>query len=345
MSDGIAIGVAGAGVFGGHHAGKYAGMKSAAVRGIYDIDQDRARQAASARGAEPFSDYDALVSAVDAVVIASPATTHYELARAALEAGRHVFVEKPLALRAEDAEALVALAEKQGLVLRTGHQERYVAAAIGLFELEDRPLTIDCIRCAAPSDRCRDVSVVFDLMIHDFDLVRQLTKSAPQRVRAEGGYDEARAEFLLESGTLATFRASRAAEALERRMRLVYEQGFIEIDFLERSVVNTTKAAMSGDFNAPDNSDGRSERALAFADPLGLGAVKFIAAITAGGGEAAGAPSRAFDHVTGRDGADAVSWACAVEGAVLSAEGGKAPDRAAGEATRGTTLTEERLQA
>ncbi len=338
MSGTISIGVAGAGVFGGHHAGKYAGMTTARLAGIYDIDPDRAARSASAFSTRAFDDYAALVSAVDAVVIATPATTHYALALAALEARRHVFVEKPLAMRAEEAEALVALAEKQGLVLQVGHQERYVAAAIGLLDHVARPVRIDCVRRAAPSDRCRDVSVVFDLMIHDFDLVRQLTNDAPAKVTAEGGHDEARAELVLENGTVATFSASRAADDLRRTMRLVYERGFIEIDFLQRSVVNTTDASLSGDFDAVRGG-------MALTDPLGLGAGKFVAAIADGaafGPAASGQPEASGQaYVSGRDGADAVSWACAVESAVFSNGSSKSP----GGSANGATSTEERVRA
>lgn len=301
MSRILNIGVAGAGVFGGHHASKYAQTDRANLVGVFDIDPDRANKLASLHNIRAFDDYAALVAAVDAVVVAAPASAHYRLVLEALEAGRHVFVEKPLALRAEDAERLAALAEAKGLVLQVGHQERYVAAALGLTGYAAKPLKIECVRCAAPSSRCRDVSVVFDLMIHDFDLVRHLTKSSPKTVAAEGSANEARAELLLENGAVAAFRASRAASDLERRMRLIYEEGFIEIDFMKRSIVNTTKALLQNDF-------GETGGDLAFTDPLGLGAGKFIDAIT--DGDAA--------YVTGRDGADAVVWACAVEDAVFS---------------------------
>lgn len=319
MSRIINIGVAGAGVFGGYHASKYAAIESAALTGIFDIDADRANKIASLYNISSYDDYAALIDAVDAVVITAPASAHYPLALQALEKGRHVFVEKPLALRADEAEALAALAEKRALVLQVGHQERYVAVALGLMDYDAAPLKIECVRCAAPSDRCRDVSVVFDLMVHDFDLVRQLTKSPLKTATAEGDFDEARAELLLENGVSATFRASRAAERLERRMRLIYEEGFIEIDFMKRSIVNTTKASLQDDFSEMGGD-------LAFTDPLGLGAEKFIDAITEGD----------ESYVTGRDGADAAIWACAVEDAAFSNGSRPIPS--------GATMSEERVR-
>lgn len=306
MSRMIRIGVAGVGVFGGHHASKYAHMENAALAGVFDIDLVRANEIANLYSTQSFYDYGALVDAVDAVVIATPATTHYPLVRQALEAGRHVFVEKPLALDPREADALPALAERQGLVLQVGHQERYVASALGLMAYPASPVRIECIRCAAPSDRCRDVSVVFDLMIHDFDLVRQLTKSSPETVEANGSADEARAELSLHNGVVASFHASRNASKLQRRMRFIYEEGFIEIDFMKRTIVNTMQASLQGGFS-------QAGRDLAFTDPLGLGAEKFIAAIRDGD----------TSHVSGREGADAAIWACAVEDAIFSSDAGE----------------------
>ena len=320
MSSMIRIGVAGAGVFGGHHASKYARMENAALAGVFDIDPVRANKIATLYNTQSFDDYAALVGAVDAVVIAAPATTHYPLVRQALEAGRHVFVEKPLALDPQEAEALPALAERQGLVLQVGHQERYVASALGLMEYAAAPVKIECMRCAAPSDRCRDVSVVFDLMIHDFDLVRQLTKSSPESIKAEGSADEARAELSLRNGVVASFHASRNASELERRMRFIYEEGFMEIDFMKRTIVNTMQASLQGGFSTAGGD-------LAFTDPLGLGAEKFIAAIRDGD----------TSHVSGREGADAAIWACAVENAIFS--------KGAGQNLFEATMSEERVRA
>lgn len=303
MSERVRIGVAGAGVFGGHHSAKYKQMEKASLAGVFDIDIERANKLAALRDTQVFDDYSELLNVVDAVVIAAPASTHYALAKQALDARRHVFVEKPLALNAEDAGALAALAEKQGLVLQVGHQERYVAMSIGLMGYDAMPVRIECVRCAAPSDRCRDVSVIFDLMIHDFDLVRQLTKSQPDRITAEGHADEAQAELLLMNGVTAAFKASRSTTPVERRMRLIYEEGFIEIDFMKRTIVNTVSAPLHDRFNNADAP-------LAFTDPLGFGAERFIAAIIDGEDV----------YVTGRDGADATSWACAVEDGMSSAD-------------------------
>lgn len=296
MSDLLRIGVVGAGVFGAHHASKYAASQKTTLIGVFDTNFARACDLGArfdVRAAETFSE---LLNQVDAVVIASPATTHYDLARQALAAERHVFVEKPLALKLDDADMLVAMADERGLVLQVGHQERYVAAAFGLFDRSVSPLKIDCVRNTASSGRCEDVSVVFDLMVHDFDLVRQLTGSQPHQITAEGDENEACAEITLKSGAVASFAASRRAPSLERRMNLFYEDGAIEIDFVNRKVVNTTSAKLQNGFN-------QGGAPLAFTDPLGYGAQRFIDAVR----------SDEVPIVTGQDGRDAVAWASAVE--------------------------------
>lgn len=302
MSELVKIGVAGAGVFGGYHAGKYANSAAASLAGVFDINVEGANKLAALHGAQVFDDYSDLLTVSDAVVVTSPATAHYALVRQALEAGRHVFVEKPLALEPEEADALAALAEEQNLVLQVGHQERYVADAIGFMGYQEKPLKVECVRYAALSDRCRDVSAVFDLMIHDLDLVRQLTKSDLEGVTADGSVDEVRAELTLTGGIAAVFEARRSASPLERRMRLTYSEGFIEIDFINRRIVNTTAAVLQDSF-------GDADAPLALTDPLGFGAELFIAAIA--GNEKSFSP-----RVTGRDGADAVAWARAVEDAL-----------------------------
>lgn len=298
MSDRLRIGVVGAGVFGGYHASKYAASENAVLTGVFDPDAARARDLAERFGTRAAASVSALIEKSDAVVIASPATTHFDLACQTLGAGRHVFVEKPLALHPEEADELIAMAEERALILQVGHQERYVAAAFGLLERNLAPIKIDCIRNTASSGRCGDVSVVFDLMIHDFDLVRQLTDSCPERIAAEGGQDETSAEIVLQSGAIASFNASRKAPEVERRMTLVYEDGVIEFDFINREVVNTTPAALRNGFDQADT-------ASPLADPLGYGAECFINAALYGEGVI----------VTGRHGADAVAWARAVEDA------------------------------
>jgi predicted dehydrogenase len=321
----LKIGVAGAGVFGGHHASKIAAHPQAVLAGVYDLDAERAAALAHRFGAVPHHDYARFLCGLDAVAVAASASAHYELARAALEAGRHVFVEKPIALDMAQANGLVALARQRGLVLQVGHQERYVASAAGLLDRKDSPLKVDCVRRTAASGRCEDVSVVLDLMIHDIDIIRQLTNSDIASVTAQGSVHDASAELTLRNGAIVSILASRRAATPERRMTLVYADGIIEFDFINRTLLNTTQSALNAEFD-PDAAP------LAFRDPLAYGADRFIAAIA---GDAAPAvtgpivtgPIVTGPIVTGEDGRDALDWAVRIENA--AAIGGCADSLAA----------------
>ncbi len=296
MSTVIKIGVVGAGVFGSYHAAKYAARDDAALTAVFDLDGENAVALAAKHGAEAISDFRRFLDKVDAVVIAAPASAHFQIAEAALKAGRHVFVEKPLALTLASADALIALADEKKCVLQVGHQERYVCEAVGLLSRDRSPLRAECVRRVPFSGRCDDVSVAFDLMVHDLDIVRQLTKSDAANIRADGGKDEIAAELFLENGTLAVFNAGRRAKESERRMTLIYDDGVIEFDFIRRRLKNSTAARLDDVF-APGAAP------LAVRDPLAHGAELFIEAVR--GGET--------PVVSGRSARTAVAWAHDIE--------------------------------
>ncbi len=296
MSDKPKIGIVGAGVFGAHHAAKYAGHDKAALTRVFDIDAGRAEKLARRFGVAACQNYSKFLIGLDAVVIAAPATRHYQLAREALEARCHVFVEKPLTLCAEDADTLIELAAAKQLVIQVGHQERYVFDAVGLFGRDRAPTKINCVRRGRASGRCEDVSVVFDLMVHDLDLVRHLTGAELLDVDAIGGAHEVTADLILSNGTIASLNASRRAPSLERRMTLTYDDGVIDFDFVKRAISNSTPMLLDTGFNEAVGS-------LAYSDPLGFGADQFIVAIHSG----------QEPIVTGRHGRIAVDWSQRIE--------------------------------
>ncbi len=296
MTERINIGVAGAGVFGGHHCGKIAGREDAALSGVYDIDHDRALLQARKHNVPAEKNFADLLERADAVIIAAPAIAHYELALEALRAGRHVFVEKPVALSLEEADELIALSMTRGLILQVGHQERYVAEAAGLFDRKRAPVKVDCVRHTAATGRCEDVSVVLDLMIHDIDLIRKLTGAEIESVSARGENHAAEAELMLDNGSTVSLAASRRAGTPERRMTLVYDDGIIEFDFVNRKAANTTPSPLHACFDGEDAP-------LSFRDPLAFGTEIFVTAIREGK-----TPS-----VTGADGRQALQWALSIE--------------------------------
>ena len=248
-------GVIGAGVFGGHHARKYAAAPDVVLSAVLDTHHpDRAAALAVPLGGRAFHRLDEFLQTVDVVTVASPASVHAEGALAALKAGKPVYIEKPIAISLADAEAIMAQAARQNLVVACGHQERVVFQAMGLFDIPEQPLRLESVRHGTPSERSLDVSVVLDLMIHDLDLALSLSNAEPLAVEADGtvdfsgGWDQARAEVTFDDGFTAIFDSSRMAPERKRNMKLVYPSGEVEIDFISRAFRNTTGFALNADY-------------------------------------------------------------------------------------------------
>ncbi|MDZ4370283.1 MAG: Gfo/Idh/MocA family oxidoreductase [Phenylobacterium sp.] len=275
MSETLRGGVIGAGVFGGYHAAQYARLSGVDFVGVYDTHPDRAARVAMPLGGRGFAELADLLADVDVVTVASPATHHVEQALAALAAGRHVYVEKPIATSLAQAEKVRAAAARAGVVVACGHQERVVFQAMGLLDVPEQPLLLEALRHGPPSDRSRDVSAVLDLMIHDIDLALAIAASEPAAAEAEGArgpdgvWDVVRAEASFESGFTAILDVSRQAEARRRTMRIVYPSGEVEIDFMARTFRNTTPFALNADF-----ADTPAAR-----DPLGASIEGFLQAV------------------------------------------------------------------
>jgi predicted dehydrogenase len=238
---GVTVGVLGVGHFGRFHALKLAAR--GALAGVHDADPARAAAVAAEVGA-PALDAGALIAASQAVVVAAPTRFHHALAMQAIAAGRHVFVEKPLAGTMAEAEAIAAAAAARGLVLQVGHIERYSAAirTLRAAGAHQGALSFEATRVAPFRPRSLDVSVVLDLMIHDLDLVLSLAGAPLVEVRAVGARvasdhpDVAVAQLRFEGGAAATVTASRVSVGLERRLRVLGRQGEMRVDFLARSL-------------------------------------------------------------------------------------------------------------
>ncbi len=186
---------------------------------------------------------DALLAACDALIVAAPAEAHHVLAAAALRAGRHVLIEKPMASTLAQADELAALAAAAGRVLQVGHLLRYSAEHRAISSRITRPLYIEAARIAPYKPRGTDVSVILDLMIHDLDLVLALVDCPIASVDALGAAvssaneDIANARVRFANGCVATITASRISLKTERRMRLFSEEGYLSADFAARKLV------------------------------------------------------------------------------------------------------------
>jgi predicted dehydrogenase len=269
----LRAGVVGFGTFGRHHASKYVRLPGVELATVADPSADARRAATATHNVSTVSDWRELLGAVDIVSICSPALSHAPIARAFLNAGSHVLVEKPIATNLAEADQLIALAEATGRVLTVGHQERFVFARAGLLDYVDAPLEIECWRMGQWSGRGGDVSVAVDLMIHDLDLVHRLIPGSVIDVEAKGyarhskHADEVGALITFENGSQARLLASRMAPSRSRGMRAHYADGVIDIDFIARTVRNSTSRLLNP---------------LRLEDPLGESVESFVNAVRFG---------------------------------------------------------------
>lgn len=247
----LRAGVVGIGAFGRHHATKYVRHPDVVLVGVADPSFEARRAVTVAHSIPALADWRDLLGKVDVVSVCSPATTHAKIVRAFLNAGAHVLVEKPIATDLDEADALIALAEAAGRVLTVGHQERFVFARTGLLDYGDAPLEVECWRTGPWTGRGDDVSVVLDLMIHDLDLLHRMVPGGVADVVARGfasqspHADEVTALVSFENGAQAKLVASRVLDTRRRGMRAIYPDGVIEIDFVTRSVRNTTSRTLN----------------------------------------------------------------------------------------------------
>ena len=187
------------------------------------------------------------------MIVACPATYHEAVVSEALARGCHVMVEKPLALTGSGAIELASRADASSRILQVGHQERFVLEAMGLFDIPETPNALTAVRAGppAPDGRAGDVSVIWDLMIHDLDMAAKLMGDDADiqsmgRIIHSDHIDEATVKLTFPSGT-AELTASRAADERKRGMTLTYPSGVISIDFLTRAIENSTPFEIKAD--------------------------------------------------------------------------------------------------
>jgi len=233
----LPIGVIGVGALGRHHARHLAALPEAELVGIFDVDRPRARAIAAEHGTRAFDDLDELLGRVEAVSIAVPTIHHAEVGLHVLRRGIPVLMEKPLAGTLDEADALITLAEAQGVQLQVGHIERFNPAIRAAAPYLGVPRYVESQRLAPYQPRGTDVAVVLDLMIHDLDLILHLTGGAePTDVRANGiavlspNLDIANARVEFVGGAVANVTASRVARERIRKLRLFQHDGYLSLD-------------------------------------------------------------------------------------------------------------------
>ncbi len=255
----LRVGVVGAGHFGRYHALKVAASDRTRLTGVFDPNLERAKTVGWEAGA-PEIGFETLLAISDAVIIAAPADAHHGLTAAALRAGKHVLVEKPIAATIHEAQELGKLARENSRVLQVGHLERFSAAYQALKSKVgaprySAPLYIEATRIAPFKPRGTDVSVVLDLMIHDLDLVLALVDSEIESVDAIGAAvasaheDIANARLRFRNGAVATITASRISARTERRMRIFAQDRYLAADFAVRKLMVVGRTPQEGELD------------------------------------------------------------------------------------------------
>ena len=211
-------------------------MLGADFAGFYEASDARARAIATELGVTAHPTLDALLDACDAATIVVPTPAHYDVARAVIARGKHVLIEKPLAATLEQADEILSHASRAGVVVQTGHVERFNRAIRAALPYVDAPRFIESDRLAPFNPRGSDVAVVLDLMIHDIDLVHTLVGGKATSVSAVGVpvltpfVDMANARLTFASGAVANITASRVSRERMRKIRIFQQSGYISLD-------------------------------------------------------------------------------------------------------------------
>ncbi len=245
------IAVIGVGSWGKNHARVFKEMEKTNLIGIYDIQLEKAKELATMHRARAFSDLDELLSLeeIDAVSIASPTSTHAEIALKAIEHGKHVLIEKPMTSTLEEAEKIIDVAKSSNVIVSVGFIERFnpiVSKSLTLIESEELgELVLLSARRLGPywPDRLKDVDVIRDVSIHDIDVFRYLTSKDPISVYARGGklrhsyldYAEILIDF--DNGLTGFIESNYLTPHRHRKLMLTCERGIVEADYITQEYI------------------------------------------------------------------------------------------------------------
>ena len=233
----VRIGVIGVGHLGQHHARLLASMDGVELVGVCDVNRARADEIGTKFGAPAFSDSRELLGRVDAVTVAVPTVVHLDVRLPFLEAGVATLIEKPIAASVADADRLVEAAERGGAMLATGHTERFNPAVAAALPIISEPRFIEIHRLGTFPERSLDIDVIFDLMIHDLDLLLSVVRSEVTAIEAVGvnvltpKADIANARLRFASGCIANVTASRISRERVRKARFFQNDAYVSIDY------------------------------------------------------------------------------------------------------------------
>jgi predicted dehydrogenase len=305
----LRVAVVGVGHLGQHHARLLAAMDGVELVAVVDTKTARAEEIAVRHGTAAFTDASALAGRVDAVSIATPTASHVAIALPFVEAGVPVLVEKPLASSLADADALLAAADRRGTLVATGHTERFNPAVAAALPLVSDPRFIEIHRLGTFPERSLDIDVIFDLMIHDLDLLLAVVRSEVVSIEAVGvnvltpRADIANARLRFASGCIANLTASRISRDRVRKARFFQHSSYVSVDYAAQEV--DVYRLVAGD-GRPVIHGGRVD--VVNEEPLKRELEDFVDAVR----------SRRQPGVTGQAGRDALALATRVAEAIAS---------------------------
>ena len=254
----LKVGVLGAGHLGKIHLRLLNQSNKYELVGFYDPFEENATKVAAEFGYKKFDTISELIAAVDVVDIVTPTLSHYDCAKEAIQAGKHVFLEKPISNTVTEAEEIIALAKKYNVKGQVGHVERFNPAFTAVKDKIQSPMFIETHRLAEFNPRGTDVPVVLDLMIHDIDAILSVVKSKVKAVHASGvavisdSPDICNARIEFENGCVANVTSSRISMKNMRKSRFFQKDAYISVDYLDKvcEVVKMKDAPeVPGDFD------------------------------------------------------------------------------------------------
>jgi predicted dehydrogenase len=240
--DVLRLAVVGVGHLGQHHARILSAMEGVQLTAVVDTRPERAAEIAAVSSCRAVTDYRDVFGEVDAVVVAVPTDVHSQIAVPFLERGIPVLVEKPMSRSVDDADRMLAAAGASGALLAVGHTERHNPAVATMMRLVTSPRFIEVHRLSAFPDRSLDIDVVFDLMIHDLDIILATVKSDVVSIEAVGvpvltpKYDIANTRLRFASGCIANITASRISKDRVRKIRFFQPDSYVSVDYASQEV-------------------------------------------------------------------------------------------------------------
>jgi predicted dehydrogenase len=276
MEKKLRVAVLGAGHLGRIHIQQALQVPELEVVGFHDPHPEKCEAIHKEFGVRPFSSMEELLAACDVVDVVTPTTAHHACAKAALQAGRHVFIEKPVTTTLEEAHELARLAEAGGLKVQVGHVERFNPAFVAARGSLHGPMFIETHRLAQFDPRGTDVSVVLDLMIHDIDIILSVVRRPVAAISASGVAvvsdtpDIANARIEFEGGCVANLTASRISLKKMRKTRFFQRDAYVSVDMLtkEAEIVRMRTVEKPDPFAVTiDLGRGRGFREIAFEKP------------------------------------------------------------------------------